>query len=324
LCVCLACLAANGIYGCLRLSHHATAFDQNVAVRPVQANISQADKWNPQKVAENLKRHLALTHGGNQDDRQKPEAPVTLVVWPETAMEDNVLTNDTARALIREALGQFKNNVYLITGLLRYERQQDRSVKYYNSLVVLDRNLNRRAVYSKSHLVPFGEYIPFQDILPLKPFVSFEGFTSGDGVVSLSLDGMPSFSPLICYEVVFPGAVIAANRPAVMINVTNDAWYGDSPGPRQHFAMTRFRAIEEGLPMIRAAETGISGVIDPMGRVVWQASLNTKDARNVALPLPLAKPTLYSSAHPRDIVFLICLLFTGITAFICRRRLSGF
>jgi apolipoprotein N-acyltransferase len=317
LCVGLASLAANGIYGCLRLSHYATAFDQTVAIRPVQANISQADKWNPHKVAENLNKRLALTP---DNDQQKFDVPLTLVIWPETAMEDNVLANENARALIRAALAEYKNKVYLITGLLHYKPGPDGKMQYFNSLVVLDRDLNERALYSKSHLVPFGEYIPFQNILPLKPFVSFEGFTSGGGVTSLSLDAMPVFSPLICYEVVFPGAVIARSRPALMINVTNDAWYGDSPGPRQHFAMTRFRAIEEGIPMVRAAETGISGVIDPLGRVIWQAPLNTKDARNIALPRPLAEPTLYARVYPRDIIFLICLFLTGMAAFFCRAQ----
>jgi apolipoprotein N-acyltransferase len=308
--------ACTVLFGYIRLAHYTTAYDDAITIRPVQANIPQADKWNPDKVAENLNKMLALS----LPDPKKTEPPLTLVIWPETALEFYVLANENARALIRETLGHYKNKVYLITGLLRREPGMGGKHRYFNSLVILDRDLNLRAVYSKSHLVPFGEYIPFQDIIPMKPFVAFQGFTSGDGIASMSVDGVPSFSPLICYEVIFPGAVIGKERPDWMVNVTNDAWYGDSPGPRQHFAMTRFRAIEEGLPLVRSAETGISGVIDPMGRVIYQAPLNTKDARNVSLPRPLPVATLYARIGFRDALFFICLLLTGIAAFSCRRN----
>jgi apolipoprotein N-acyltransferase len=305
--------AACAGYGYFRLAQTGTAYDSTVTLRPVQPNISQADKWNPHKVAENLRKMLALS----APDADKPEPPLTVIVWPETALEYEVLANEDARSLIRQTLAQYRNTVYLVTGLLRYEPEPGGKGKYFNSLAVLDRDLNIRAMFSKSHLVPFGEYIPYQDIIPMKPFVQFQGFTPGDGPATLTVDGVPPFSPLICYEVVFPGAVTAKERPAWMVNVTNDAWYGDSPGPRQHLAQTRFRAIEEGLPLVRSAETGISGVIDPLGRIIYDAPLNTKDARDISLPKPLAG-TLYASL--RDSLFFFLLLLSGTGAYALERK----
>lgn len=290
---------AGSWYGHMRIQNSRAGFWDNLRVRIVQPNIPQEDKWNPDKVPANLKRMVDLS----APPRDRPESPTTLIVWPETALEFDVLANETARGMIRSMMSQYKNNVFLLTGLLRLERDKDGKQQYFNSLAVLDRELNMRAVYNKSHLVPFGEYIPLQDYVPMKPFVQFQGFVSGKGPETLSVDGAPSFSPLICYEVIFPHAVVGKDRPAWIVNVTNDAWYGDSPGPRQHFSQARFRAIEEGLPVVRSAETGISGVIDPIGRVTYHAPLNTMAVRNVGLPRPLP-PTPY--ARFGDLLFFTC------------------
>ena len=133
------------------------------------------------------------------------------------------------------------------------------------------------AEYDKHHLVPFGEYIPYRSLLPiaLKPLIQMGvDFTPGDSAYTLHVAGLPPFSPLICYEVIFTGDVVPQNdRPQLLVNVTNDGWYGNTAGPYQHFAMARVRAIEEGLPLIRAANTGISGVVDSYGRITAMLNL---------------------------------------------------
>ena len=154
-----------------------------------------------------------------------------------------------------------------------------------------------RAIYDKFHLVPFGEYLPFQDWLPFLPVAALRtGFSAGPGPQTLTAPGLPPFSPLICYEIIFPGAVRAPDGPPprLLINLTNDAWYGVSSGPYQHFATTRVRAVEEGLPVIRAANTGISALIDPLGRVEARLALNQTGHFDHAVPAALSAPTLYS------------------------------
>jgi len=144
------------------------------------------------------------------------------------------------------------------------------------------------ASYDKAHLVPFGEYVPLRHALPLNKITpGTMDFTAGPGPRTIELSGLPRFAPLICYEVIFPGAVVDEHdRPAWILNVTNDAWYGQSSGPYQHFAIARTRAVEEGLPLIRAANNGVSGVVDPLGRVRARIDLDTVGYAD--LPLPAA------------------------------------
>src|SRR5947199_1684196 len=145
-------------------------------------------------------------------------------------------------------------------------------------------------------MVPFGEYMPLAEWLPLDPITpGSTGLSAGPGPRTLSVPGLPPLSPLVCFEAIFPGAVTdPADRPAWLINVTNDAWYGRSSGPYQHFAIARTRAIEEGLPLVRVANNGISGVVDPAGRVVARTQLDAVGHADVPLPAALS-PTLYGS-----------------------------
>ncbi len=306
--VAVAIFIAGSWYGHMRIESVSPGYWPKLRIRIVQPDIPQEDKWDPDKARANLTRMLDLSAPAFS----RPESPVTLIIWPETALEFNVLANDTARGMIRDMMSKYRNNVFLLTGLLRLEMDTSGKRHYFNSLAVLDRDLNIRAVYNKSHLVPFGEYIPLQDYIPMHPFVQFQGFDSGKGPETLTVEGVPPFSPLICYEVIFPHAVVGKDRPAWLLNVTNDAWYGDSPGPRQHFSQARFRAIEEGLPVVRSAETGISGVIDPFGHVINFSRLNAMSARNVMLPKPLP-PTPYSRFG--DLLFFTCLLACMLAAF---------
>ena len=188
---------------------------------------------------------------------------------------------------------------------------------YANSLVALDRTGRIAAEYDKFHLVPFGEYVPLRKFLPMHPFVHMGiDFTPGEGLRTLHMDGLPSFSPLICYEAIFPGEVEQHDdRPHVLVNVTNDGWYGDTSGPYQHFASASTRAIEEGVPLVRAANTGISGVVDPYGRVVTKLALGKTGFIDADLPDVIA-PTVFSRFGEKPLWGIFAVLF-GVCA-LCR------
>ena len=155
---------------------------------------------------------------------------------------------------------------------------------YTNALVMIDSNGAIINKYNKHHLVPFGEYIPFQKWIPFKPIAGFSGFVSGPGAQTYKTPENLTFTPLICYEGMFPGILAKPKQhPDFIINVTNDAWYGKSAGPEQHFTQTMFRAIEEGAPLIRSANTGISGLFDPFGRIQYKTG--TFQSESITLDL---------------------------------------
>jgi apolipoprotein N-acyltransferase len=180
--------------------------------------------------------------------------------------------------------------------------------------------------HDKFRLVPFGEYIPlgkyFKKYLRLKKITKGRtDFSAGPGPQTISLPNLPSFSPLICYEVIFPGSVVGpGRRPKWLLNITNDSWFGTSSGPFQHFAMARIRAVEQGLPLIRVANTGISGVIDPFGRIIKKTLLNTQGIIDTALPKPTRHQTVFSKMGEWPVLGLIFLMFSG--SILLRKRLK--
>ncbi len=269
------------LWGHARLASHPLAFRNDVALKIVQPNIAQADKWNGDKAAENFRTLMALT----QPDDATVNTP-TVIIWPETAVVERAINHPDTLQLMRDTLQRYPRAAYLSTGILRSDTAADGAARYYNSLVTYDRQMNAITVYNKSHLVPFGEYMPYRQYIPLTALSGFEGFEAGAGPETQSIDNLLKISPQVCYEVIFPGASVNGNEapPDLIINVTNDGWYGDSAGPRQHLAMGRFRAIEEAVPLARSANTGISGVFDAYGRLVSHIKLNEAGALNMALP----------------------------------------
>jgi apolipoprotein N-acyltransferase len=281
--VLIVALGLGYVWGDRRLAGAAEA-ETNVRLRIVQADIDQASKWRPENSAEIFNDYLDLTKVVGIDK-------VRLVIWPETAVP--FLLADTPEAL--SAIGNtLPDGTSLLVGSARLVEKRDKAgvitgQRVYNSLLVIDSEGRVVGSYDKIHLVPFGEYLPFQDFLESLGFMQLTGvrggFSAGSGPRLLHIPGAPPASPLICYEIIFPDDVTEPGaRPAWLLNITNDAWFGSSAGPYQHFHQARVRAIEQGLPLVRAANTGISAVVDPYGRVLGEIGLGEKGLIDAALP----------------------------------------
>jgi apolipoprotein N-acyltransferase len=217
------------------------------------------------------------------------------LIWPEAAFPFFLTREPDALAQIA---GLLKPSTVLITGAVRAASNASaRNPQAYNSIYVVDPDGSIRDIYDKVHLVPFGEYLPFQRLLERLGMMQLTkvagGFMSGDRRRAIDLPGAPKMLPLICYEAIFPGAAVpAGERPGWLVNVTNDGWFGISTGPYQHFQQARVLAIAEGLPLVRAANTGISAVIDPVGRVVNALPLGIEGVLDARLPAAI-EPTIY-------------------------------
>jgi apolipoprotein N-acyltransferase len=268
--------------GELRLLTNPTVNVPGVELRLVQPNVRQQDKYVPALRARNWRQLVSLT---TQAARVWP----THVIWPEAAPP--FLLTRTPQALDEVAILTGRGRI-LMTGAVRVLAAPDDTVRYYNSFYIFGQGGQLLDAYDKFHLVPFGEYLPLSGLLTRlgvsKLVDSPGGFTPGDGPHTFPVPGAPPVGPLICYEILFPGEVTEKVRPGWLANVTDDSWFGPSTGPYQHFLTARVRAIEEGLPVARAANTGISGVIDPLGRVV--ASLGVGKTGFVDSRLPQASP----------------------------------
>jgi len=273
-----------GSWGFWRLSHD-TAAPTDIRVRVVQPNVEQAHKWDDAGRERRFQQLLDLTSA--------PAAVAPrVIVWPETASTFYLAEDEDHR---RAIAAHVPVDAYLLTGVIRRRMGNEGRIHYANSLLAIDSTSRIVAAYDKFHLVPFGEYIPFRRVLPLRTLANLGvDFTAGEGLQTLRIDGLPSFSPLICYEAIFSGEVARRDdRPSFLVNVTNDGWYGNTAGPYQHFVSARLRAIEEGLPLIRAANTGISGVVDAYGRLVAELDLGKTGFVDANLPTPIP-PTVFS------------------------------
>lgn len=294
------------------LSLHAwEAMVPGVWLRLVQPAIPQSLKWDQAARVANFRKHLELS-------AQPAGIAPTAILWAETATPFFLEHAADARA----ALGALNLEAVWLIGTPRLEVTPE-GPRYGNGMVVLDASAQSvLGTYDKAHLVPFGEYVPLRRWLPIERIAGGTGgeFTPGPGPRSLRIAGLPAVGPLICYEVIFPGAVVdRRDRPDWLLNLTNDAWYGYSAGPFQHWAISRLRAIEEGLPLVRVANTGISGIIDPFGRVV--ASLSLEQEGVVDGPLPRAIPvgTLYSRLNQLPVSGLVVGLFL-VSVLLHRRK----
>ncbi len=295
-------------WGIYRL--HATEATNETAVssgriRIVQPNIDQAAKWSPEKKQEALDKLVTLSDR-KTDPQTLGAISFSEIVWPETALPFFLTEEPEALARIADLLPP---GTILLTGAPRVEPADDPGDggrRYYNSLFAIDDTGAIRAAYDKVHLVPFGEYMPFGSLLRRlgigELFRGIGGFSPGPRRNLITLAGHPSFSVLICYEAIFSGEVLPENgRPDYLVNITNDGWFGRSIGPYQHLDATRMRAIEEGLPVIRAANTGISAIIDAYGRTVASLPLGEEGVLDGLLPSERPK-TFFQRGEP---IFLL-------------------
>lgn len=306
--VALIIISSMGLYGTVQLSQP-TTFHEDVKLKIVQANINQEDKWDPDKKTDNFIKYLDMS-------RSRPEEGITHVIWPETAVIYFLDTEPSRRYLIAEMLN---DNAVVMTGFPRVLRRPE--FQAWNSFGLVDAEGGISNIYDKYHLVPFGEYMP--DILSnslsflgLGMLVEGFSYSRGDAIKTQHYKSTPPFGVLICYEIIFPDAVVDQNdRPDWLLNITNDAWFGTFNGPYQHLLQTRVRAIEEGLPIIRSAGTGMSAVIDPYGRIIKKLSLNEQGVIVSGLPHKRENVTVYSK-NSNWIFFLFVLSLTTLVALI--------
>lgn len=300
--------------GAWRLQQPMPGVHDDITVSIVQASIPQSMKWQRDRRSEILRRYLDLTAKADTD--ATPGRHV--VIWPETALPYLVAEMPDLRRNVTSGL---PSGGHLILGAIRREPAAAASggrLHVYNSMLVIDHSGHIAASYDKHRLVPFGEFLPFENILGplgLRKLVPVPlSFTAGSDGRPVRINGLPAFEPLICYEAIFPLSLASGDtRPQWLVNVTNDAWFGTSAGPRQHLAQARFRAIEEGLPLVRAANTGISAIIDAKGNVLRQLGLDAIGVLSARLPLPLG-PTLYARWGDIGFGILIAGLLIAIGA----------
>ena len=305
------------LFGAIRLGVNPTEYVEKVRLRIVQPNLPQGEKFKPENGPDILATHIRLS-----DRSTSPQtagiSTVTHLFWPESPFPFLLSKNSQALAQIGKFLPP---GTVLVTGAARADRvgqdsaSKRRVTRYYNSIHIIDDKGVIRQTYDKSKLVPFGEYLPMAPLLQalgLKQFVHVPGgFTAGSSAKTLDLPGIGMASPLICYEAIFPGLTTARTKsgikPRVLVNVTNDGWFGLTTGPYQHLVQARLRSIEEGLPMIRVANTGISAVIDPMGRILYSLPLGVQGVIDGQLP-NRARQTIFSK-YGLTVPALIALLF---------------
>lgn len=306
-------LPLGWVWGNNRIAQNPTQYVASTVVRLVQPNIAQSDKWRSDNAAAIFDRLLALT-------RQPSAGKIVphIVVWPESAIPFLLDENAEALQRIAQALGPDR---ILLTGAIRRQLGAAGEPPYFTSILMIDGSGSVRSVYDKWRLVPGGEFLPFEAILSRLGFrkvVSLpESFTAGQGPAAFTISGAGRAALLICYEAIFPHDLVPKDRPDWIVNVTNDGWFGLSAGPHQHFAQVRMRAIEQGLPIARSANTGISGMIDPVGRVLAASSLGEMTVLDQPLPRQLMSATLY--ARWGDFALLVVLIVLAAGLKLCPR-----
>jgi apolipoprotein N-acyltransferase len=316
-------LAALLAFGSFRLAGPEPP-STGIKVRVVQPSVPQREKWRPENQRRIFEQHLELSHR-DPAGRQDGAAGIGLIVWPEAAMPFRPLEIPEALAAIGRMLPE---GSHLAAGAIRLERPSGPAGerRVWNSLMFFGAGGKALAVYDKIHLVPFGEYLPFQ---PLLESIGLEqltrmrgGFATGVTPRPLvHVPGLPAIGPLVCYEAIFPAAIVQGReRPGLLVNVTNDGWFGNTTGPRQHLHQSRVRAVEEGLPLVRSANNGISAIIDGKGREIARLELDAIGTIDAVLQPALAPP-LY--ARWGDLPFWLMIAVTVVIVAAMRLRFSA-
>jgi apolipoprotein N-acyltransferase len=283
-------------------------YHEDLTLRLVQAAIPQADKWVGALRDSHLQKYLTLS-------KLPAGRRIDVLIWPESATPF-LLERDRER--YRKIISNLAPGQLLITGTPRLSSGRDGGRRLHNGAVMVDWQGRRLAAYDKVHLVPFGEFLPFRSFLARfgldKLAVGAIDYTAGEDATLIAAGGLPSFRLLICYEILFARELAATERPDWLLNLTNDAWFGLGAGPVQHLQISRARAVEQGLPLVRAANTGISAIIDAYGRT--DSLLGVGQSGVIDGPLPANRPlTLF--ARFGDIFFwgtvTIFLIFASLS-----------
>ena len=322
----ITCLTLIFGYGMVRLGGAQVQYVDGVNLRLVHANIPQRDKFDGAKYVQNANTYLRLSRSTGFED-------VTHIIWPEGAIPGEILKDQGLMEAINELFRSRRGPApVFITQTLRSEQPaQNTKPQYFNAATAISFPQGRPATmtpfYDKQKLVPFGEFIPGGDLVEALGLESLssalESMTPGkSGDVPL-LPGLPPASLQICYEIIFPGFTtrtppMSGERPQWILNLSNDAWYGNSTGPRQHINQARYRAIEQGIPVVRATSGGISGVIDSYGRQVSHLGLGQEGALDTKLPTAIGAQLYKISIN---YIILLIIVFLLIGCILCTRRL---
>ena len=298
-------LILNYIYGIYKIENTNFKFDKNINVKIISPNFSLSE-YNTTSEADQLKRLIKIS------DPKKNKK--TLFIWPEGIFYQSYLNDiEQYKNLFED---KFSENHLIVLGINHFvDSNEIKNKKYFNSLVILNHELEVITLYNKVNLVPFGEFLPFENILSkfgLKKITrGYSSFSSGNNrsIINLGKEfNEKLILPLICYEIIYPGNIKEKNQyPDLIINISEDAWFGESIGPNQHFAKAKYRAIEEGVFVARSANKGISAFIDPNGRVL--KSLNTGESGNIELNFPHFSQSNLFSIYGNKIFFLIIFLY---------------
>ncbi len=274
----------------------------------VQPNILQIHKWAPDRLRFNIDTLVRLSQQSRLQPQLGTKYKPKIFIWPEASVPYLIQSGTAFSKYITQPL---EPGDYLILGAPRHDALTDR---HFNSLLVLDHEGQILKTYDKTHLVPFGEYVPYRNVLPsfveqLAP--GDHEYSPGEGIKTLDVPGIPTFSPLICYEAIFTQEVLTetnGERPKWLLNLTNDGWYLDSAGIYQHLHLTRMRAIEEGIPLVRVVYRGISAVFDGNGRMTSQIPFDEAQGLVTQLPRSLENRTFYSIYGSSLYVLMLLLL----------------
>lgn len=299
--LCLIILTSSWFYGKCILNK-SIQYQKSVKLRLVQPAIKQENKWDPHSRYNSFMENVILSQQPGLEE-------IDYLIWAESAVP-YIIDKDNEN-LLKEIVRAIPSKGFLITGGLKAEFK-DKDLKeidkVWNSIFIIDSSGTIVNSYDKHRLVPFGEYIPFAGFLPFISKITDGaiGFSIGNGPKTIEVNNnLPAFSPLICYEVIYTDKITDKNNPPqFFINLTNDAWFGNSSGPYQHFAMARMRAIEYGIPVVRVANTGISALIDAYGRIIKQKKLGEKGIIDVQLDL-ISNPTIYSQNGTYSLLLLV-------------------
>ncbi len=302
-------LVAMGVYGTVRLAGEPVRLVEGVRLRLMQPNLQQDMKFNYSAKQAVMQKYLALSDRSTGPSTTGVK-DATVLIWPESAFPFFLAREADAMAQIAALLPP---GTILLTGAVRPPDTPTgpHITRAYNSVYAIDHDGSILSVYDKLHLVPFGEYLPFQQVMERLGFIQLTmlrgGYIPGLRRKTMELPHTPRVLPLICYEAIFPGDIVPpGDRPGWIVNLTNDGWFGISTGPYQHLQQTRVRAIEEGLPIVRAANTGISAVIDPYGQIIARLGLGVEGVLDSGLPSSIAPP-LYARFGDLPVAVLVAL-----------------